>query len=618
MCGIMGLATRQEDLLPWLVQGLSRLEYRGYDSAGVALLGQEGLFCCKSVGPLSSLRCALDQKRRYGQTEVVIRSAWFGMAHTRWATHGAVTEANAHPQSDGQTFVVHNGIIENVTELRQKLPHVMLTSQTDTEILVHMITQNVQQGHSLRDAVRHVVQQAQGTLALVVMNVTDPDHLVVFRRGSPLSLARLPGGEGFAVASDVTALTSLGESSFDFDDEDLCEIGHDGGHFTCRVWDGQDVKKNLIWTPLSSFGGVDALCDDLTWKEMNEQPAILCRIIEAVDLAHFHELADTLCRCSSLKLTGCGSSYYASLIGQYMFESLAGQSTQAELASEFRYRRPVLSPETLCLFLSQSGETLDTLQALVYAQQRGVPTGVLTNVAHSSMAKKGDVVVPLMAGPEVSVVSTKAFTAQLAALVNLLVQTLRRKDENNRAQQLLQSLGEVPEALSAVLRICESEWQPWIQKLVQASTLLFLGRGILYPLALEGALKLKETAYLHAEGYPAGEMKHGPIALIDPQSVCVLLAPSDELFPKILSNAQEILARGGTTLFFTDPKGQIAIQQLSLPPDRVQTISVAESTEVSKVFVYALLCQILAYKVAKFRGCNIDRPRNLAKSVTVE
>ena len=618
MCGIVGLATRESSLLPWLLDGLSRLEYRGYDSAGVALLGSEGLYCKKAVGPLAELRSALSEAKRLGQGVGIIQTSWFGVAHTRWATHGAVTEANAHPQTDGQTVVVHNGIIENVAELRQELPHVELQSQTDTELLVHLITQEVQRGTGLADAVRRTVDKAQGTMALLVLNTTMPHQLVAFRRGSPLAVARLHRGQGFALASDVMAFASLSSESFDLEDEDLCVFQYNGQSFSCQVWGGDGTEGTPAWTPLAPLDEAVAPCEDLTWKEIGEQPSVLRRLSEAHARGCFDALAEELLKHGSMKIIGCGSSYYASLIGQYLFEAWGQKLTQAELASEFRYRSPVLARDTFGLFLSQSGETRDTLQALAYVQQKGIQTGVLTNVGHSSMAKRGDFVVPLMAGAEVSVVSTKAFTAQLAVLMMVLIQELRLRGAVEVAQRIQGEVEAVPGVLEEVLQISDSEWQPWVQCLAQASTILFLGRGVMYPLALEGALKLKETAYLHAEGYPAGELKHGPIALIDPQSVCVFLAPSDELFPKVMSNAQEILARGGTVLFFTDVQGARALQRLDLPAEKIRTLTVPATTDVTKIFVYAVLGQVLAYKVAKFRGCNVDRPRNLAKSVTVE
>lgn len=627
MCGIFGLVSVERTLLPRLLEGLGKLDYRGYDSSGVALLGPPGVYLRKTVGNIGALRQLVQEDANSGRDAAKIQAAQFGMAHTRWATHGAVTEANAHPQSDGFITVVHNGILENAAELRQTLPGVEFTSQTDTEVLVHLISRDVRQGASLSQAVRKVMEAAQGTMALLVFSTDHPEEMVAARRGSPLMVGRSKVVDGvddnqdaeFFVASDAAALASWARSFVDLGENELCILKKQGPTtFRCQWMDSGGHPIERAWTPLKTSPQEvwQETFEDMTFKEICEQPAVLRRLIADRQEGTFQEGACWVQQAKQLGFIGCGSSYYAGLAGRYWFERWAHLPCQTELASEFRYRSPVLAKEAFFFFLSQSGETLDTLKALDFVKEHA-DVGVMTNVSYSSMAKKADVLIPLRAGPEVSVVSTKAFTAQLAVLMHLLL-TLRGLNGQTQLDPLQEDFDRVPHLMEQVLLWEESRWQPIVQRLVQASIILFLGRDVLYPIALEGALKLKEMSYLHAEGYPSGELKHGPMALIDSRSVCVFLMPSDDLFPKVLSNAQETLARGGTALFLTDARGQAMIAQQDLPQSQILTLIAPETGEASKPFVYSLLCQLLAYKVAKFRGCNVDRPRNLAKSVTVE
>lgn len=618
MCGIVGIAQSGGGLLGNLVDGLSCLEYRGYDSAGVALLGPEGLYRKRAVGKVDQLRAALQEDAVAGRETARVESAWFGMAHTRWATHGAVTEANAHPQSDGYTTVVHNGILENVADLRRQLTGVTLTSQTDTELIVHLVSKEVRGGMHVVEAVQQVLSLLRGTWALLLFHTDFPDFMIAARRESPLSVATYESG--VSLASDVSALSKWGRSFVDLEDGEMAVIQRENGVILCHFQNEQGREVVKSWQPLELAGGEDShpVFEDATLKEIYEQPSVIRRMMEAFRGREFEPILEAISQAQMLGLIGCGSSFYASLIGKYLFEIWGRVSAQAEVASEFRYRAPVLNEHSFYLFLSQSGETLDTLQAMEMVRAQKISTGAVTNVAHSSMAKRADAVIPLRAGPEVSVVSTKAFTAQLAALVGILLRVAKQRQSRDVLARLQKDAKKIPELLEEILRIRDDAWKTLVQQLLQASVILFLGRGVLYPVALEGALKLKETSYLHAEGYPAGELKHGPIALVDVHTVSVFLAPWDELFPKVLSNAQETLARGGTAIFLTDAIGQREIEKSDLPQGKVVTLVAPETGEISKSFVYSVLCQMLAYKVAKFRGCNVDRPRNLAKAVTVE
>lgn len=613
MCGIIGIASQHSSLFEWLLEGLDRLEYRGYDSAGIALLHSEGIFCKKSIGKVNNLR----QNLKNLITEP-IKNACLGMAHTRWATHGAVTEENAHPQFDGMTALVHNGIIENFSELKNKIPSIILKTQTDTEIIVHLISNEIQKKKDFLTAVTHVIQQIQGTFAFVILHKDFPHMMIAARKGSPLSIGKGIDHKSFFLASDVAAISPWVKKTLDLEDNELCLIKNENHEFLCHFFDlqGQEIQKKWGNTKLIDQQPTKGCFQDFTMKEMSEQPAIIENIVQSFHCEEFSKIAKEIYQRKSLNLIGCGSSFYAGLIAKYWFEKYGNIKTYVEIASEFRYRSPVISEDSLSFFISQSGETIDTLQALEFVKQKKGATGVITNVLHSTIAKKASWLIPLRAGPELSVVSTKAFTAQLAIFSSILIQYLIQKD-SQYAKILQEDFEKVPYLLKDVFSY-NNYYDKIIPLLIKASTILYLGRGICYPIAMEGALKLKETSYVHAEGYPAGEMKHGPIALIDAHSVCIVLAPYDELFSKMLSNVQEIIARQGKVIFLTDKQGAESLLKQNISSQQLSIILAPETQNISKAFVYSVLCQILAYKTAKLKGCNIDRPRNLAKSVTVE
>lgn len=928
MCGIVGIASAQlvgeeGGIVKRLVDGLEHLEYRGYDSAGVALMGASGneghLFCRKAVGKIEALRESLK-----AGLPAWASTAWLGLGHTRWATHGAVTLANAHPQTDGTVAVVHNGIIENFALLKAQLlealerdwevakeallvrnevqekgrqtsrtlcedlplasascplgtkeekedarrspvweesrassgpspfeasgpkdetgeeavdptmisaPRQMeakvwaaltswaldvetrllqgvskteallpLTSQTDTEILVHLIARESRLGAPFPQAVARALAQAKGTFAVVILHRAYPYTMIAARRGSPLTLGR--DGASFFVASDAAVLAPWSRETMDLGEGEMVvfqaagkgelkgapqsvhgdlkkngslngvavqsvaekEDGSEVKTAQCEAADSSEALESASedssqmvriqpsqegfseevsahsfiarfyaleegmlrevpsrWVPAQV---VNASADkgaypDFTLKEMAEQPALLEGIVRRFQGGAFAELGRELAARKALNLIGCGSSFYASRVGQYWAEAFAHLATHAEIASEFRYRSPVVAPSSLSLFLSQSGETIDTLKALEYVQGQGGACAVLTNVAHSLMAKavrevggtarisssltsdkveahsssleaacplamgKGAPSIPgglsftgtlerdlalssrslqaptlslnekerspltankatsvsetepslaeddrtlgrvllLEAGPERSVVSTKAFTAQMAVLAAVV---LEATDDPSLQAALAQDLARAPSLVREVLETAqkpgaEDPYVPLVERLLEAKTVLYLGRGVSYPIALEGALKLKETAYVPAEAYPAGELKHGPMALVDAQTVCVVLAPGDALFDKTLSNVQEVKARGGQILLLTDAQGARWLKEGAIEGlDGALTLVLPEAGPVAQAFTLTAACQMLAYKTAKRKGCNVDRPRNLAKAVTVE
>ncbi|GHS90803.1 glutamine--fructose-6-phosphate aminotransferase [isomerizing] [Alphaproteobacteria bacterium] len=616
MCGIFGVVS-DLPLVDVLLKGLKRLEYRGYDSAGVALEGAHGLFLERTVGRIESLRSALEEASRG-----IFQDASIGIAHSRWATHGAVTEANAHPQSDGETALVHNGIFENHTELRAFFPQKKWESETDTETLIPFISEKIRQRRAFLTAVRESLDMVRGGYALLIINKNFPQQLIVAKNGNPVTVGRGKGAfsKSFFVSSDCAAMAPwIGEKA-DLEDGELCLIQKGPTESKCSFFDSRGVPLAKDWEP---FVFADNDCDetdDFALKEIHEQPGLIKERIAAFDQGAFANWGARLAAKDALNFVGCGTSFYAGLVGAYWFEKWARLSTHAEIASEFRYRCPVLPPKSLYVFLSQSGETLDTLKALEYATKHAVETAVMTNVLHSTMAKKAKDLLPLHAGPEMSVISTKAFTAQLAVTACLLLETLAVQGSAHRSA-LEADFRNVPALLRTVLSNGDA-MNAAAEVLATASAVIFLGRGLCYPIALEGALKLKETSYLFAEGYPTGEMKHGPIALMDASVVSVVLAPFDDLFEKTLSNTQEIMARGGRVLFLTDTQGQEKIQKQlceAMAAGTVKIFLVPPTGELSKAFVYGVAAaQIVSYKTAKLKGRNVDRPRNLAKAVTVE
>jgi glutamine---fructose-6-phosphate transaminase (isomerizing) len=609
MCGIIGYVG-QKKVVPVLLDGLKRLEYRGYDSAGVAFLDGGALQIYRSVGKIKELENSLWGKDLGGQ---------IGIGHTRWATHGRPSEANAHPHVDctGEIVLVHNGIIENYLPLKEKLTaegH-RFTSETDTEVIVHLIEKYLQ--GDLEEAVRRALREVAGAYAIAVMWRGDPDRIVAARCSSPLVVGL---GEGeFLVASDIPALIAHTRNVVFLEDHEVAVVGREG--VMIATLDGEPVHRGverIPWSPiLVEKGGYK----HFMLKEIYEQPrairdTILGRYsLEAGDvyLDGMEALEEIIPRLQRMVLVACGTSWHAALVGKFLLEELARIPVEVDYSSEFRYRDLILDTTTAVLAISQSGETLDTLVAIREAKRHGCRVISVVNVVGSSIARESDGVFYTHAGPEIGVASTKAFTAQLTGLYLLALYIGRRRGalDAARVQELLTPLLRLPQLAEEALK-CDEVVEQLSHRFAQHADFLFLGRGISYPIALEGALKLKEVSYNHAEGYPAGEMKHGPIALIDPRMPVVVLAPRDRTHAKILANIQEVKARGGIVLAVgtdgeTDLCGR-ADHCLTIPPT---------SPHLTPILLVIPL-QLLAYHIAVHKGCDVDQPRNLAKSVTVE
>ena len=609
MCGIVG-AVAQRDVVPILLEGLHRLEYRGYDSAGVAVLGgADG--CLERVrlsGKVAALEAALVSAPLTGST---------GIAHTRWATHGPPSEVNAHPHLCGdRVALVHNGIIENFEALRVEQAGHEFDSQTDTEVVVHRVHDHLVDGHDLLAAVQATVTELEGAYALGVVAADDPGRLVAARRGSPLVIG-LGIGENF-IASDVMALLPVTQRFIFLEEGDLADIRCDG----VVIYDasGAMVEREVSSSELAADAIERGSYRHYMLKEIHEQPRALADTLEGrlgggrlLEQAFGPEAAAIFDRVSAVQIVACGTSYHAGLVARYWMEALAGLPCWVEVASEFRYRRHVVPAETLFVTISQSGETADTLAALRAAKGLGYAHSLaICNVPESSLVRESELVLMTRAGPEIGVASTKAFTTQLVALLLLVIALGRRHRldeaaERNYVGQLLSLPGKVEHAL---------ELDPAIERLAEAFAdkhhALYLGRGDHYPVALEGALKLKEISYIHAEAYPAGELKHGPLALVDDDMPVVAVAPNNELLEKLKSNLHEVRARGGRLFVFADPGSGMAAGP------GVEVMEVAPTDEVIAPVVYTIPLQLLAYHVAVLRGTDVDQPRNLAKSVTVE
>jgi glucosamine--fructose-6-phosphate aminotransferase (isomerizing) len=608
MCGIVGYTGhRQADTI--LLEGLSRLEYRGYDSAGLAAMNGNGLELRKSVGRIADLRKVLADRPVHGNT---------GISHTRWATHGPATDANAHPHlgGDGAVAVVHNGVIENYATLKKQLQAegYVFKSQTDTEVIAHLIASNLKD--DLVEAVRLALAQLKGTYGLAVISARFPNTIVGARLGSPLVVG-LGERESF-LASDASALLGYSQRVVYLDDRQICVL-------TPERWDvlnpdrlaAQNQVHALDWEPGDADKGD---FEHFMLKEIYEQPEVLERAMagrldEAQATAHFGGLnlnAQELRQIDRILMTACGTSYHAALIGEHLFETFARLPVEVEYASEFRYRNAPLDRNTVILGITQSGETADTLAALREAKRQGLRTLGLCNVVGSSIAREVDGGVYLHAGPEVGVASTKAFTAQVAVLTLLAVYLGRLRHMAHPAgERILKELRRMPDMLRETLK-CNEQVMAIAEKYHHVSTMLYLGRQYLFPLALEGALKLKEISYIHAEGYPAAEMKHGPIALVDEETPSVFLCPHGQVYDKVMSNLQEIKARGGPIIAVAC-EDDVQVQELA---DDI--ITVPSVPDYLQPLVVAIPLQFLAYHMARLRGCDIDKPRNLAKSVTVE
>jgi glucosamine--fructose-6-phosphate aminotransferase (isomerizing) len=612
MCGIVGYVGRRE-AEPILVEGLRRLEYRGYDSSGLATLTGTHLHLRKRAGRIADLAKFLSQRPAPGCV---------GISHTRWATHGPATDTNAHPHLGGDNLVavVHNGVIENYASLKRQLQQegFVFKSETDTEVIAHLIAHHL--NGDLVEAVRKVLPLLKGTYGLAVVSTRAPDVVVGARLGSPLVLG-IGQGENF-LASDPSALIANTQQVVYLQDHQMCVLTPEDWHIL-----DQDKGKvaariqQIDWDPGDSDKGV---FEHHMLKEIYEQPealenAMRGRLNDSDASSHFGGLNLTprqLRRAERLILTACGTSYHAALVGEYLFEEFARIPVEVEYASEFRYRNPPIDRNTIVVAITQSGETADTLAALRESKRKGHPTLAICNVVGSTIAREADGGVYLHAGPEIGVASTKAFTSQVCTLTMLALYLGRiRHLSSLQGQRMIRDLRSLPDAVRRALH-CHDQVRAVAERFAHANNFLYLGRQYLFPLALEGALKLKEISYIHAEGYPAAEMKHGPIALVDEHTPSVFLISSGGVFDKVMSNLEEIKARGGPVIAVA---GESDEETASLVRDRAdEVIFVPEVPEPLQPIVSAVPLQLLAYHIALLRGCDVDKPRNLAKSVTVE
>jgi len=616
MCGIVG-AVAERNITAILVEGLKRLEYRGYDSAGVALLNSAGtLERCRRTGKVAELEQALSTEPLAGR---------LGIAHTRWATHGAPCERNAHPHFSGNELaVVHNGIIENHDALRERLKGLgyVFTSDTDTEVIVHLLDHKLKDLGDLTVALKAAVQELHGAYGLAVISAKQPDRLLAARSGSPLVIG-LGLGENF-LASDQLALRQVTDRFMYLEEGDIAEIRRD----SVQIWDisGQLVERENVQYHEGAEAADKGTYRHFMLKEIHEQPKVVQRTMEG-RLGSDHVLvqafgpqaAELFAQVKNVQIVACGTSFHAGMVARYWLEELAGIPCQVEVASEFRYRKVVVQPDTLFVSISQSGETADTLAALRNAKARSEKEGrylaslAICNVGISSLVRESDLCLLTLAGPEIGVASTKAFTTQLVALLllTLALGQVRGTLEAGVEAELVEELRRLPTRLGEALAM-DATIEKVAEHFAEKHHTLFLGRGAQYPVAMEGALKLKEISYIHAEAYPAGELKHGPLALVDNDMPVVTVAPNNELVEKLKSNLQEVRARGGELIVFADREAGIHNGEGTL------VVNMPHILDALAPILYTIPLQLLSYYVAVFKGTDVDQPRNLAKSVTVE
>jgi glutamine---fructose-6-phosphate transaminase (isomerizing) len=608
MCGIVGILGTG-DVAPRILEALRRLEYRGYDSAGIAVLHNGELARARAPGKLDRLAKQLDQEPLPGPT---------GIGHTRWATHGVPNETNAHPHVAGGVAIVHNGIIENFRELKDELivKGKNFSSQTDTEVVAHLINDAIADGRSPREAVNAVLGRLRGAFAFAILFQGEQDLMMGARRGSPLAVGH-GDGEMF-LGSDSMALAPFTNRVTYLDEGDWVVLTRD----SCEIFDSanQPVARPMNFTQASSLLVDKGNHRHFMAKEIFEQPEVIGHTLaEYIDFAErMVAIGNTpgldLSRIERLTITACGTGFYAALTAKYWFERLARLPTEVDIASEFRYREAPLDPKGLTLVISQSGETADTLAALRYSRTQGQTIAGVVNVPESTIARESDIVFRTYAGPEIGVASTKAFSCQLAVLACLAIAAARARNLIPREEEkrLVTALTEVPRHVGSILAE-ERHIAEVARKIAHSRDVLYLGRGMTYPIALEGALKLKEISYIHAEGYAAGELKHGPIALIDENVPVVVIAPRDDLYEKTVSNMEEVAARGGRIVLISDD-GKLGNEA----PWMFERIDVPHADPFISPLLYAIPVQLLAYHAAVFIGTDVDQPRNLAKSVTVE
>ncbi|MGE8498513.1 MAG: glutamine--fructose-6-phosphate transaminase (isomerizing) [Pseudomonas sp.] len=611
MCGIVG-AVAERTVTPILVEGLKRLEYRGYDSAGVALLTERGgLDRRRRVGKVSELEAALTDEPLAGR---------LGIAHTRWATHGAPSERNAHPHfSGGDLAVVHNGIIENHEELRAQLKGLgyVFSSDTDTEVIVHLLDHKLKSLGDLTAALKDAVKELHGAYGLAVISAKQPDRLLAARSGSPLVIG-LGLGENF-LASDQLALRQVTDRFMYLEEGDIAEIRRDA----IQIWDvkGEPVERESVQYHEGAEAADKGEYRHFMLKEIHEQPKVVQRTLEG-RLGSDHVLvqafgpqaAELFAKVRNVQIVACGTSYHAGMVARYWLEGLAGIPCQIEVASEFRYRKVVVQPDTLFVSISQSGETADTLAALRNGKELGYLASLaICNVGISSLVRESDLTLLTQAGPEIGVASTKAFTTQLVGLMLLTLSLGQVRGTLDKALQaeLVDELRRLPTRLGEALAM-DSVVEKVSELFAEKHHSLFLGRGAQYPVAMEGALKLKEISYIHAEAYPAGELKHGPLALVDADMPVVTVAPNNELLEKLKSNLQEVRARGGELIVFADQKAGMN------NGEGTHVVNMPHIHDALTPILYTIPLQLLSYYVAVLKGTDVDQPRNLAKSVTVE
>ena len=610
MCGIVG-AVAQRDVAEILINGLHRLEYRGYDSAGVAVVDpNHELHRVRCLGKVKALDEAVAVKPLIGGT---------GIAHTRWATHGEPSEANAHPHTSGNFAVVHNGIIENHEELRELLKSrgYVFSSQTDTEVIAHLVEWEMRSAATLLEAVQKTVKQLTGAYGMVVLDREHPEHLVAARSGSPLVIG-LGIGENF-LASDQLALLSVTRRFIYLEEGDIAEITRR----TVDIYDanGQKVEREVYESNLENDAAEKGKFRHFMQKEIYEQPNALINTMEGRILhnnvivdAIGNGAAEILEKVEHIQIVACGTSYNAGMTARYWFEALAGVSCDVEIASEFRYRKFVTRPNSLLVTISQSGETADTLAALRLAKEKGYMAALtICNVSSSSLVRESDLAFMTRAGVEVGVASTKAFTTQLAALLMLVtaIGKVKGNISNEKEVEIVKALQSLPAEIEKALAF-DKDIEALAEDFAEKNHALFLGRGEFYPIAMEASLKLKEISYIHAEAYAAGELKHGPLALIDADMPVIVVAPNNELLEKVKSNIEEVRARGGQLYVFADKEAGFT------PSEGMKIITMPKVNEIIAPIFYTVPMQLLSYHVALIKGTDVDQPRNLAKSVTVE
>ncbi|WP_375638216.1 MULTISPECIES: glutamine--fructose-6-phosphate transaminase (isomerizing) [unclassified Bartonella] len=607
MCGIIGVLGKR-CVTSSLVEGLKRLEYRGYDSSGVATVHNGHLYRVRAEGKLVHLEEKLKKTPLEGS---------LGIGHTRWATHGIAVERNAHPHVTEKLAIVHNGIIENFVELQKELIEdgCIFETETDTEVIAHLITRALKDGLSPQEAIRTSWKRLQGAFAIALIFEGEDNLMIAACSGPPLAIGY--GKDEFFVGSDAIALAPFVDYISYMEDGDWAVLTREG--VTIYDANNQPVKRPVTTLLEGALLISKGNHRHFMHKEMFEQPEVISH-----NLAHYLDLGNYAVRplenlidwknIHRLLFASCGTAYYSTLVARYWFEKFAALSVDNDVASEFRYREPPITSDVLSLFVSQSGETADTLASLRYCRERGVKTATIVNVEQSTMAREADFILPTLAGPEIGVASTKAFTCQLATLASLALSAAKQRGYLSAQieKQLVRQLAEVPRILNEVLKL-ERKIECICRDLVNAKSVLYLGRGTSYPIALEGALKLKELSYIHAEGYAAGELKHGPIALVDETIPVIVVAPYDRWFEKTFSNMQEVVARNGRIILITDKKGaEVACLKT------LSTITLPDVPEFISPIIYALPVQLIAYHTAVLLGTDVDQPRNLAKSVTVE